>query len=164
MTNGSGYDVDGFSIDPGDSSLCVCSGCRQMGSCRLGLGRPSYDETGIVTLQVVCDPTNRGGPITAHGGWIASVFDDALAYAVLPRDPRIVTADLSVQYRRPVPVSTPLTVTARATQTSQRRWTSTGELTLVNNPSAVLATAHATFATRPHRYHERMPNGVSSRP
>ncbi|RRQ25545.1 PaaI family thioesterase [Rhodococcus sp. Eu-32] len=142
----------------------LCSGCRTAGSCRLGLGRPEYDESGFVAVRVVCDPTDRGGPITAHGGWIAAVFDDALAYAVLQHNPRIVTADLSVRYRRPVPVSTPLTVTARATRTEQRRWISTGELALADTPSAVLATAYATFATRPHRYYKYMQNDASNRP
>ncbi len=40
----------------------------------------------------------------AHGGIIATLLDELMAWAVRPRGYRTVTAELSVRFRRPVPV------------------------------------------------------------
>ncbi|HET6204874.1 MAG TPA: PaaI family thioesterase [Planctomycetota bacterium] len=57
----------------------------------------------------------QGYPGTAHGGVVAALLDEALAWVMMVALRRFcVTAELSVRFARPVPTGTPLVVRARA--------------------------------------------------
>jgi acyl-coenzyme A thioesterase PaaI-like protein len=96
----------------------------------------------------------------AHGGWIAAIFDDALALVVLRENPRVVTRDLTVRFRRPVPVSRPLLITARVVEREGRVWTVAAEMLLDDPARSVLATASADFVARPDKYYARHHRGL----
>jgi len=146
---------DDFAIVPADGQIPLCGGCRTQGRCRLGVHDVVYEASNEITVRARCDPEYCGGPAVAHGGWIASIFDDALAIAVLRENPRVVTRDLDVRYRRPVPVSRPLLIIARVAEREGRTWTVTAEMLLDDPSRPVLATASAHFVSRPEEYYER---------
>lgn len=147
---------DTFSIEVTEGAVPLCSPCRERGRCRLGISSVTPEED-VVIARVRCGPDGRGAPTVAHGGWIASVFDDVLAYAALRENPRVVTSELNVRYRRPVPVSQPLLVRSRVLHRSHTRWTLQGEMFLeaAVTDAAVLAQASATFVARASNHFER---------
>lgn len=146
---------DDFAIVPVEGQTPLCGGCSSLGHCRLGILDVEFSESNTVTVRATCDPMYRGGPIVAHGGWIASIFDDALAFAVLRDNPRVVTRDLAVQYRRPVPVSRPLLISAQVIERDDRVWAVTAQMWLDDDPDAILATASAHFVARRDGYYAR---------
>ncbi|MCD5422873.1 PaaI family thioesterase [Rhodococcus pyridinivorans] len=147
--------LDDFALAPTDGNVPLCGGCRNQGHCRLGIYDVAYEDLDRVTVQAACDPSYRGGPTVAHGGWIAAVFDDALAHAVLRDNPCVVTQNLTVSYRRPVPVSTPLAIEANVRNRSGRTWAVEAQMFLDNAARPVLATASADFVARTSDYYER---------
>jgi len=57
-----------------------------------------------------------------------------------------VTTDLSVRYRRPVPLDVPLRIWGRVTETEGRRVSAVGGITTVAEPDVPLVEAEARFA------------------
>lgn len=65
-------------------------------------------EEGVVA-PVLISPAYVGPPGVAHGGIVATYFDEILAGAVVRATGRIsVTGELTVRYVRPVPLESPL--------------------------------------------------------
>jgi acyl-coenzyme A thioesterase PaaI-like protein len=147
-------DVDRFEIVPRAAGLGLCDGCAARGHCRLGL-TGAEREGATLRVHLSCAPEHRGSPVAAHGGWIASVFDDALATAVLRENPRIVTRSLSVTYLAPVPLERPLVVEATVAGHDGRDWAVTGVLRLAETGRA-LARASASFVARSEHYYGTM--------
>ena len=75
--------------------------------------------------EVHCDvelgPGCEGPPGHAHGGIIAALFDDAPAFLTRLVDETCVASELTVQYRRPVPIGQRLRIEARVTRRDGRR-------------------------------------------
>ncbi len=93
---------------------------------------------GVVAGTVTFTLPYQGPDGLAHGGIMGLVLDQALSVAVgLLRAP-VVTAQLSIRYCRPVPLFTPVTVTARRTEQDGRKIRAVGEL-LVDGEAAVVA-------------------------
>ena len=66
-------------------------------------------------------PACEGPPGHAHGGIIAALFDDATAFLTRLLDETCVASELTVHYRRPVPIGRPLHIEARVTRRDGRR-------------------------------------------
>jgi acyl-coenzyme A thioesterase PaaI-like protein len=125
----------------------LCFGCRELGRCRLGLAEERLDDDGVAEIDVVCARENQGGPEVAHGGWTASVMDEALGHLPLLHGSFAVTAELSVKYRKPVPVERPLFARSWIDRREGTRWYISGELLLASS-RAVLATATGIWVSR----------------
>ncbi len=54
----------------------------------------------------------EGPPGFVHGGWIAMAFDEALGFAAVASGHPGMTGKLSVKYRKPTPVITPISIRA----------------------------------------------------
>jgi uncharacterized protein (TIGR00369 family) len=74
-----------------------------------------------VHCEVELGPGCEGPPGHAHGGIIAALFDDATAFLTRLLDETCVASDLTVQYRRPVPIGKPLQIGARVARREGRR-------------------------------------------
>lgn len=80
-----------------------------------------------------------------HGGIVATMLDEVTSRTILRGDPPrfVVTARLSIRYRKPVPVETPLRLVGRVVKDQGRVITVAGE---VRGPEGVLlAEAEATL-------------------
>ncbi len=74
-----------------------------------------------VRCEVELGPACEGPPGHAHGGIIAALFDDATAFLTRLLDETCVASELTVHYRRPVPLGKPLHIEARVARREGRR-------------------------------------------
>ncbi len=63
----------------------------------------------------------EGPPTCAHGGMIAALFDEMLGSANIIANHAGMTGTLTVRYRKPTPLLTPLDLEARCTGTERRK-------------------------------------------
>jgi acyl-coenzyme A thioesterase PaaI-like protein len=71
--------------------------------------------------RVTFDYQYEGPPTCVHGGVIAALFDELLGSANIIANQAGMTGTLTVRYRRPSPLLTPLDVVARLTGTERRK-------------------------------------------
>ena len=78
------------------------------------------EAPGRVVGTVTFGEAYEGGPGTVYGGFVAAVFDGVLGRTVLSAGHLAVTRSLSVRYLRPVPLRTPLRLSATVGAVSGR--------------------------------------------
>lgn len=99
----------------------------------------------IVVAEYTVPARYEGYAGVTHGGIVATMLDEVTSRTVLRGDPPrfVVTSRLSVRYRKPVPVETPLRLTGRVVKDRGRVITAVGE---IRGPGDVLlAEAEATM-------------------
>jgi uncharacterized protein (TIGR00369 family) len=62
----------------------------------------------------------QGWQDVVHGGILATLLDEVSIYACRSIVAKCVTAELAVRYKKPVPVATPLQLTARVVEQKKR--------------------------------------------
>lgn len=84
-------------------------------------------------------------PGRMHGGVISAMLDETIGRAILIDEPDVfgVTVDLSVQFKKPVPLETELRLVARITRNRSRIFEGTGELLLPDG--TVAATGYGKY-------------------
>jgi len=88
----------------------------------------------------------EGPPTYGHGGVSAMLIDQLLGHAAAAAGHPGVTTELSVRYRRPVPLDVPLRVWGRVTGADGRRVSVAGGITTAGEPDVPLVEADARFA------------------
>lgn len=89
-----------------------CFACGRSNPIGLKLSFYYLDER--ICTDIVLDPNYVGWENMAHGGIITALLDETMAWAVIFfKRSFFVTRKIEVQYIRPVPVGTPLSVKAR---------------------------------------------------
>jgi hypothetical protein len=88
----------------------------------------------------------EGPPMYGHGGMSAMLIDQLLGHAAAASGHPGVTTDLSVRYRRPVPLDVPLRVWARVVKVEGRRISAIGGITTAAEPDVPLVEAEGRFA------------------
>ena len=119
----------------------MCFGCGKDNEG--GLQGEFYNlEEGKIAAFFRPGDTFQGYPQRLHGGITASILDEALGRAILPLEPDTwaVTAELSIRYKKPVPVNTALKIVAEVTENKRRLFRSSGELFLPDGQVAATAT------------------------
>jgi acyl-coenzyme A thioesterase PaaI-like protein len=80
--------------------------------------------------RALCDvtlgPRYEGNVGWVHGAWVAAVWDEVLAVAKDPVETPSVTGTLTIRYRQPTPVGTPLHFVAEVDRTERRKTFVTG--------------------------------------
>jgi uncharacterized protein (TIGR00369 family) len=107
-------------------------------------------------LKFVLDPKRRGftcrfrlskrytgPPGYCHGGIIATILDDAMGKLNKLRQVTAVTAQMSIDYLKPVPLNQPLRVDSRELRVNGRRHFHLAEIT--NEKGDVLARSRGVF-------------------
>ena len=86
---------------------------------------------------------HSGYPGRMHGGIASAILDEAIGRVILISEPNTfaVTLELSVQFKKPVPVCTELKVIGRLTSINGRVFKGTGEILLENGEVAVTGSA-----------------------
>ncbi|MEU3984030.1 PaaI family thioesterase [Streptomyces sp. NPDC026672] len=92
----------------------------------------------------------EGPPGYVHGGVTALLMDEVLGRAAVEAGRYGVTADLTLRYRRPVPLRTPVLLTARVRETHGRRTTVTGRVVAAGDPDIPLVEADGLFMQLTH--------------
>jgi Thioesterase superfamily len=88
----------------------------------------------------------EGPPMYGHGGVSAMLIDQLLGHAAAASGHPGVTTDLSVRYRRPVPLDVPLRIWGRVVEVEGRRVSAVGGITTADQPDVPLVEAEARFA------------------
>jgi len=106
----------------------------------------------------------------AHGGIVCTILDEVMAWALVDHDVWGVTARMSVEFRRPVPIGRPIRGEGRVVDVRRRVVTAEGVI-LDATDGTVLARSEATYVGAPEsrkeelkaRYSFRLvPDGVAS--
>ena len=87
----------------------------------------------------------EGPPTFAHGGVSAMLLDHLLGVAVGASGNPGMTVRLDTAYRAPVPLQTPLRLTAEVDEVAGRRVTATGTIATQADPGTILVSATGTF-------------------
>ncbi len=135
------------------SHSAACLGC---GDVPHGL-RMRFRVAGpqTVAASVTLDERHQGAPGIAHGGVVAVLFDEALGFAQVFGPGPAVTANLTTDYRLPVPIGTPLHLLARLDDRAGRKLHTSGELRLEAPDGPLAATATGLFVTVPQEHFAR---------
>ncbi len=84
---------------------------------RFGLHMKFYEpEPGVVETTYTVAEHFQGYPGVVHGGILASMMDEVMGRVFMGDNPPrfMVTAELKIRYRRPVPTNQPLTLRGKA--------------------------------------------------
>jgi hypothetical protein len=94
----------------------------------------------------------EGPPAFAHGGISAMLLDQLLGYAASAAGHPGMTVKLETRYLAPVPLQTPLRLTAEVSEVNGRRVTARGVIATAADPDTVLVEATGAFvALRPEQ-------------
>ncbi len=102
-----------------------------------------FFETDTGELVGVFTPReeHQGYPGRMHGGVAFALLDETIGRAVNITDPGVwgVTVELTIRYRKPVPIDGPVKAVARITKDSGRLFEGSGEIVLEDGTVAVEA-------------------------
>jgi acyl-coenzyme A thioesterase PaaI-like protein len=144
--------VAGPGVAPFDLVPHNCFACGSLN--RHGLGLLLHVEPRRSWTEVVLDERFEGWAGMAHGGIISTILDEVMAWSLVGEDNWGVTARLSVDFRRPVPVGSRIRADGEIT-TSRRRIVETTAKVVRMDDGEVLATARGTYlAADPARRRE----------
>ena len=99
----------------------------------------------VLVTEVKGQEKHQSYPGRMHGGVISAILDESIGRSVQTKDPDAwaVTIELSVKFRKPVPLGETLYVESFITEVGPR--TFSGEGKMMDRGGAVLATAVAKF-------------------
>ena len=86
----------------------------------------------------------QGWDEIAHGGIVATILDEGMAWSLVDADSWGLTARLSVAFKRPVPLGRPIHVEGWITESRRRVITTAGRM-VAGGSGEVLATAEAIY-------------------
>ena len=106
--------------------------------------KASFFETAGDCLVALFTPQNehQSYPGRMHGGIAATILDETIGRAVMIKSGSEmwgVTIDLSIEYKKPVPLGVELKVVGRITEENSRIFSGSGEIILPNGDLAVTA-------------------------
>ncbi|MBP1743934.1 MAG: uncharacterized protein H6Q58_912 [Firmicutes bacterium] len=121
-----------------NSTKCIVCGLNN----ELGLKAAFYElENGELVAIFKPVEEHQSYPGRMHGGISSAILDEVIGRAILVKDESMwgVTAEISLKYRKPVPLNEELRVVGRITKDSKRIFEGTGEIILKNGDVAVSA-------------------------
>jgi uncharacterized protein (TIGR00369 family) len=98
-----------------------------------------------VVARLTLAPEYQGWRGIAHGGIVMALLDEAMAHAAGFAGHRGVTANVSVRFRKPVPLEKPIVVRGRVTR--QRRNVLGVDASVFDDAGNVLAHAEGSFVS-----------------
>jgi acyl-coenzyme A thioesterase PaaI-like protein len=101
-------------------------------------------EGGVVG-EALLGPAYEGPPGYVHGGMSSLLMDQLLGSAAIAAGLWGMTVRLEVDYRRPVPLSTPLAMRAQVTEAAGRKCVVTGTIATTAAPDRTLVEARGVF-------------------
>lgn len=119
---------------------CFCCGKDNEKGLKLVFSYPE-DRTAETSLTVPAYFT--GWENLTHGGLISMLLDETMAHACISSKLIGVTAELTVRFKKPLPVDTEISVKGRMTDNKGRIALTAGEIT--DTDGTLYATAKARF-------------------
>ena len=100
---------------------------------------------GGVVAEATLEAAYEGPPGYVHGGMSSLLMDQLLGSAAIAAGLWGMTVRLELDYRRPVPLSTPLSLRAQVTETAGRKCVVTGTIATAAAPDRTLVEACGVF-------------------
>ena len=122
-----------------------CFACGTLNAHGLHLALHAGD--GRCWVDTTLDRQFEGWEGIAHGGVISTILDEVMAWAVVEHDLWGVTARITVDFKRPVPIGRPIHGEGRVTSVRRRIVETEGVLS--DQDGNILAQATATFVGAP---------------
>jgi acyl-coenzyme A thioesterase PaaI-like protein len=98
--------------------------------------------------ELVLDPRFQGWDAVAHGGIVATLLDEVMAWSVIGRDTWGVTARLALSFRQPVPIGRRIRAEGWVAEDRRRTFRTAGRV-IDAETGSVLAEAEGTFVAAP---------------
>jgi uncharacterized protein (TIGR00369 family) len=133
--------TDTIRLEPNPTNKCFGCGGDNSGGMKLTFEQ-DYVNRRIVGRFVLGDRYQGGGGF-AHGGIIALLLDEAMGKVCRFREVRAVTAELNVEYLKPVAVAKEIIVEGRETEMKGRNLFLAGEIR--NEAGELLARGKGRF-------------------
>ena len=130
-----------ITLSPNPANKCFGCGGDNTGGMKLTFEQDNLNRR--IVGRFVLGERYQGGGGFAHGGIIATLLDEAMGKVCRFREVRAVTAELTVEYLKPVNVQNELIVEGRETEMKGRNIFMTGEIR--DSAGAVLARSRARF-------------------
>lgn len=130
-----------------------CFACGELNE--HGLHLVLHTDEGRCWTDLSLDPRFQGWDGIAHGGIVATILDEVMAWALIDRDAWGVTAKMDVAFRRPVPLGTPIRGEGWVLETRRRLLTTEGRIVDAET-GTVMATATATYVAAPAEQREML--------
>ena len=146
----------------GSGARLLCLGCTAVGRCQLGIDAVHLVGDTGVRADVVAPDHFEGGLGVTHGGWIAASLTEVLGQLVGLRGRIAVSSELSVRFRRPVPIGHELVILGEVVTHDADRWVLTAELRL-RDGTDVLADAVGTWIERTTEHYVRHQEWLADR-
>jgi uncharacterized protein (TIGR00369 family) len=133
--------ADTIRLEPNPTNKCFGCGGDNSGGMKLTFEQDNANRK--IVGRFVLGERYQGGAGFAHGGIIALLLDEAMGKVCRFREVRAVTAELSVEYLKPVAVDKTIVVEGRETEMKGRNLFITGEIR--NEGGDVLARGKGRF-------------------
>lgn len=135
---------------PGTALPAHFDGYFGCGEVEGGLGlRTTIGEGLSLTATFTVSSGHQGSRGIAHGGLIATAFDEALGALQVFYGERAVTASLQTEFRRPVPLGSVLHLACRVDRRDGRKLWTSGDAHLGGLDGPIVAQATALFVVVP---------------
>jgi len=128
-------------LEPNPTNKCFGCGGDSAGGMKLTFEQDNANRR--IVGRFVLGERYQGGAGFAHGGIIALLLDEAMGKVCRFREVRAVTAELNVEYLKPVAVDKEIVVEGRETEMNGRNLFMTGEIR--NENGEVLARGKGRF-------------------
>jgi len=113
-------------LTPNPANICFgCGGANESG---MKLTFEVDRETGRASGKFVLGPRYAGGAGFVHGGVIAVLLDEVMGKISKLSEERAVTAELNIEYRKPVPVDAEIMVSGWQEEEKGRNRFRVGEI------------------------------------
>lgn len=132
---------DNIRLEPNPTNQCFGCGGNNAGGMKLTFEQDNVNRR--IVGRFVLGERYQGGGGFAHGGIIALLLDEAMGKVCRFREVRAVTAELSVEYLKPVAVNKEIVVEGHETEMNGRNLFLAGEIRSENGD--VLARGKGRF-------------------
>ena len=113
-------------LEPNPTNKCFGCGGDNAGGMKLTFEQDNVNRR--IVGRFVLGERYQGGGGFAHGGIIATLLDEAMGKVCRFREVRAVTAEMTVEYLKPVDVRREIVVEGRETEQKGRNLFMTGEI------------------------------------
>ena len=141
MSEGAKTLSDAITLAPNPKNKCFGCGGDNPGGMKLTFEQDNVNRK--IVGRFVLGERYQGGAGNGHGGIIAVLLDEAMGKVCRFREVKAVTAELAIEYLKPVNVQQEIIVEGRETEQKGRNIFMTGEIR--DTAGTVLARGKARF-------------------
>lgn len=123
-----------------DNNKCFVCGTNNPESLNIKFNK--IDEITAIAYWVT-SPKFQGYAGILHGGIVATLLDEAMAYALMNERSKFVTVELKVKFIKPVPVGVPVTIIGKKISSKHKLYNTKAFISLYEGE--ILAEAEAKF-------------------